>query len=114
MPRGDGTGPFGEGPMTGRAAGYCAGYALPGFAGRPVFGRGAFGPGMGYGRGGGRGYRNRFCATGVPFSAFAVPEPGPVLGRDEEVALLKSESQRLKSVLETIDQRLQQLETEKA
>jgi len=26
MPRGDGTGPWGLGPMTGRAAGYCAGY----------------------------------------------------------------------------------------
>ena len=32
MPRGDGTGPRGFGPMTGRAAGYCAGYSTPGFA----------------------------------------------------------------------------------
>jgi hypothetical protein len=31
MPRGDGTGPRGLGPMTGRAAGYCAGYPTPGF-----------------------------------------------------------------------------------
>ena len=31
MPWGDGTGPAGWGPMTGRAAGYCAGYAVPGF-----------------------------------------------------------------------------------
>lgn len=31
MPRGDGTGPMGMGPMTGRGAGYCAGYATPGF-----------------------------------------------------------------------------------
>jgi hypothetical protein len=31
MPRGDGTGPAGMGPMTGRAAGYCAGYTVPGF-----------------------------------------------------------------------------------
>jgi len=31
MPRGDGTGPAGLGPMTGRAAGYCAGYSVPGF-----------------------------------------------------------------------------------
>jgi hypothetical protein len=28
---GDGTGPAGMGPMTGRAAGYCAGYLVPGF-----------------------------------------------------------------------------------
>ncbi|MBN2030229.1 DUF5320 domain-containing protein [bacterium] len=31
MPRGDGTGPAGMGPMTGRAAGYCAGYPMPGY-----------------------------------------------------------------------------------
>ncbi len=31
MPRGDGTGPAGMGPMTGRAAGYCAGYQTPGY-----------------------------------------------------------------------------------
>ena len=43
MPRGDGTGPGGLGPMTGRAAGYCAGYSVPGFM-NPVLGRGgAFG-----------------------------------------------------------------------
>ena len=32
MPWGDGTGPWGLGPMTGRAAGYCAGYNVPGYA----------------------------------------------------------------------------------
>src|SRR5690606_29649890 len=31
MPRGDGTGPMGEGPMTGRGAGLCAGNVQPGF-----------------------------------------------------------------------------------
>ena len=31
MPRGDRTGPMGMGPMTGRGAGYCAGYDVPGF-----------------------------------------------------------------------------------
>ena len=30
MPFGDRTGPAGLGPMTGRAAGYCAGYGVPG------------------------------------------------------------------------------------
>jgi len=45
MPGGDGTGPAGLGPMTGRAAGYCAGYPVPGFM-NPVPGRAAawFGP----------------------------------------------------------------------
>lgn len=32
MPRGDGTGPNGQGPMTGRGFGYCAGYERPGYA----------------------------------------------------------------------------------
>ena len=31
MPFGDGTGPMGLGPMTGRAAGYCAGFPMPGY-----------------------------------------------------------------------------------
>jgi len=31
MPAGDGTGPMGLGPLTGRAAGYCAGYGVPGY-----------------------------------------------------------------------------------
>ena len=32
MPRGDGTGPLGQGSMTGRAGGYCAGFSTPGYA----------------------------------------------------------------------------------
>ncbi|MEF8788076.1 MAG: DUF5320 domain-containing protein [Planctomycetota bacterium] len=73
MPRGDGTGPAGQGLMTGRAAGYCAGYNMPGYA-NPAGGRarctppagargpappGArpFGTGRGPGRGMGRGFR---------------------------------------------------------
>ena len=86
MPGGDGTGPMGMGPMTGRAAGYCAGYGMPGYA-NPITGRwagpygygwgvrapywgGGFGYGRGFGfgrgRGGGRGWRHRFYATGLP------------------------------------------------
>ena len=34
MPRGDGSGPWGAGPMTGRVAPYCAGYPVPGFVNR--------------------------------------------------------------------------------
>ena len=32
MPFGDGTGPMGLGPMTGRGAGFCAGFGRTGFA----------------------------------------------------------------------------------
>jgi len=41
MPFGDGTGPAGMGPMTGRAAGFCAGYSTPGYM-NPVVGRVGF------------------------------------------------------------------------
>jgi hypothetical protein len=46
MPGGDRTGPAGMGPMTGRAAGYCAGYPMPGYR-NPAFRPGFF-PGYGY------------------------------------------------------------------
>lgn len=55
MPGGDGTGPLGLGPMTGRAAGFCAGYPVPGYT-NPVPGRGFWGRGRGMGRGWGRGF----------------------------------------------------------
>lgn len=54
--------------MTGRGLGYCGGFSGPGF-GR---GTGGWGPGRGWGRGfvgvggGGRGWRHRFWATGLP------------------------------------------------
>jgi hypothetical protein len=38
MPLGDGTGPTGRGAMTGRAAGFCAGYGVPGYRNPGVFG----------------------------------------------------------------------------
>jgi len=37
MPGGDGTGPWGLGPRTGRRAGYCSGYNTPGFANRSIW-----------------------------------------------------------------------------
>jgi hypothetical protein len=53
MPKGDKTGPSGAGPMTGRGAGYCAGYPVPGYVNpmggyRPGWGRGRC---RGFGRG---------------------------------------------------------------
>jgi hypothetical protein len=40
MPRGNGTGPMGMGPMTGRKAGFCAGYSMPGYQNAAGFGGG--------------------------------------------------------------------------
>jgi len=70
MPFGDGTGPMGLGPMTGRGAGFCAGFARPGFASptygylhpysysnlMPVWPGWGWGFGRGLGRGFGRGW----------------------------------------------------------
>jgi hypothetical protein len=57
MPRGDKTGPEGLGSKTGRAAGYCAGYPVPGYMNSTRgYGRGF---GRGYGRGFGRGFGRR-------------------------------------------------------
>lgn len=123
MPRGDGTGPWGLGPMTGRAAGYCAGYPVPGFM-NPFGGRG-FGwwrPGFG---GRGRGWRFRYYATGVPgWMAFGYPAVpyarpvypvpyGPAIPREQEVAALQEQAQFLQDQLEEINNRLKELEAEK-
>jgi hypothetical protein len=50
MPAGDGRGPRGEGPMTGRRAGFCAGGTTPGYAssGQRGMGRGRGGGGRGF------------------------------------------------------------------
>ena len=48
MPSGDGMGPSGWGPMTGRMRGYCAGYNAPGTMIPRL--------GLGFGRGRGRGF----------------------------------------------------------
>lgn len=79
MPRGDQTGPMGQGPRTGRGAGKCSGSDVPGFVsapgGRGMGGGGGRGGG-GRGRGGGgRGRRNMFRATGLTgWQRGAVPE----------------------------------------
>ncbi len=111
MPRGDGTGPAGMGPMTGRAAGFCAGYGMPGYA-NPAFRR-WFGRrgGRGFG-GGGWGRRNWFYASGTPgwmrFGGYAAPyaKPDP----DAEKQALKSEADAVRSELEAIEKRLAEIE----
>lgn len=114
MPRGDGTGPQGMGPMSGRAAGYCAGYGMPGYA-NPIPGRG-FGMGFGRGRGfrgGGRGWRHWFYATGLPgwarFGATAMPQAQPDPGLWKQA--LKAQAQALQSELEAINKRISEIET---
>lgn len=111
MPRGDGTGPMGMGAMTGRRAGYCAGFGMPGYANRG-FGAG-FGRGRGFGMGFGRGWRNRFWAAGAPgwygYGVQPLPygEPNP----EAEKQALKSQAEVLQSELEMIKKRLAEVES---
>jgi len=122
MPRGDGTGPIGLGPMTGRAAGYCAGFGVPGYA-NPIPGAGYFGKGRAFfGRGGGRGrgFRHWYWATGLPgwlragygYPAFGVGvNPyAPEITPKQEADILKNEAEVLKEQLEDIQSRIETLE----
>jgi len=115
MPRGDGTGPAGMGPMTGRAAGYCAGYSVPGFM-NPYGGRGyAARPLGGFGRG--RGYRRSYYATGLPFwlrynpypPVGAAPYVSPEVGPEGEMEQLKQHADALKQQLDDIQARMDEL-----
>ena len=119
MPRGDGTGPMGYGPMTGRAMGYCAGYAVPGYMnpgpggygmgfGRG-WGRGMGGRGRGWGYGYGRGYAAPYAYPPFPAAPYAPPVAPP-----NEGDYLKNRASYLEQELEGIKQRLSELETEEA
>ena len=106
MPGFDGTGPRGQGAMTGGGRGYCA---VPvGETGRQ-FGRGV------YGAGGGRGRRNCFYATGLPgwmraqkgmqsFGGF-----GRVISKEDELSALKNQADFLKQQLEDTQARIQSM-----
>jgi len=122
MPGGDRSGPLGYGPRTGRAAGYCAGYDVPGYA-NPIGFRGGFGRGGGWGGGawgrGGRGWRNRYWATGL--TGWQRASPGyPVMGaaepfdrpptREEELTMLREQSKQLERDLAEMRTRMQELE----
>ena len=102
MPRGDGTGPMGNGPMTGRGAGFCAGLGMPGVA--TAMGRfGGFGCRRGVGggmRGAGLQVRNRFMAQ--PYS-----EVGVTTANEKE--WLSRQMNAVETQLQQVKQRLEQL-----
>lgn len=94
MPGGDATGPMGMGPMTGRAAGFCAGYSVPGYVNN--------GPGRAFGMGFGRGagFRRGFHAGGAPAAA---PDP------ENEKQALKNQAEYLQMQLDAVKKRLKEL-----
>jgi len=110
MPGGDGTGPMGMGPMTGRAAGYCAGYAMPGYA-NPIGGRGrgVWGRGRG-GWGRGRGFGFAAGRFGWAPMGTAYPAYGPVAPtREQEMETLKQQASYFQSALADIQKRIDEL-----
>ena len=102
MPQGDRTGPNGQGPMTGRGAGYCAGFAAPGFM-NAGFGRG-FGRGMGFRRGFGR---RRMIIMPQP----QIMPQEVELTKTEEKKILESDLTDLKTEIKEIEKRLKELST---
>ena len=129
MPRGDKTVPQGVDPMTGEAAGYSAGYPVPGF----VNPNGGLGMGMAYRRrfgGGGRGFRGGYGAAAplnpvdpayMAEAHYVSPHPpvagygspyGPGGNPDQELDMLKNQAAYIEETLENIKNRIDEIETE--
>ena len=97
MPAGDGSGPRGEGPLTGRAMGRCTGNAAGGYATAP-------GRGGGYGFFGRRGGGGRGMRRGYP------QNDAPVYVRKStETDSLKNQVQFVADTIEQIANRVNQL-----
>lgn len=117
MPRGDRTGPDGMGPMTGRGAGFCAGYSSPGYTkGAPRgagFGNGrgrgnGFGRGYGRGNGFGRGFYQNQNYRNNPY-----PNPNPVpYSKESEEQMLNDNLKMLKDEMNNIEKRLDALKSD--
>jgi len=122
---------MGMGPMTGRAAGFCAGYPVPGYM-NPIPGRGwgiGFSHGRGFwSRGGGRGWRHWFYATGLPgwqraamglpaWGMGGVPPYAPYATpptREQELKALKGQAEYFENALSELRKRIEELEDQKA
>ena len=104
MPGMDGTGPMGQGPMTGGRRGWCA-------TGAVGAGRG-FGPGaaMGRGRGGGYGRRNQFYATGLTGWQRAEQAGAEQAGPAQQTTAQSDPLTRIEGALEDVLARLERLE----
>ena len=114
MPRGDRTGPSGMGPMTGRGAGYCAGFAVPGYA-NSWGGRGrGYGFGLGAGWGRGRGWGWRAAGPGYGYLPPSYPV-APVTGlygsqpqdKEAQLSFLKQQAEMLSESLTNIEKQIE-------
>lgn len=127
MPRGDGTGPWGRGPRTGRGAGYCAGNDVPGYLNAAMPPRGGFGMGRGSGRGfgrgmgqgrgfgGGRGHHYPDAPPAYGPGPVDIPPPvyGPAPAPEDEVTYLEGAAKQLGEELKAIKARIGELKKAK-
>jgi len=94
MPRGDGTGPAGQGSMTGRGMGFCAGFNAPGYM------NGEFR--MGFSKGRGFGHRAR------AMQVMPIQQP-TVITEKQEKQFLEQELNALKEEMKEIEERLKEV-----
>ena len=125
MPRFNGTGPRGEGPMTGGGFGNCG---SAGTFRRPYGGRDSSNWGPGYGRGFGRGRssgRRRgfgrgfgpWCGRGRGYGwersyrpAYGPADASPyATGPEDELSMLRDEANAIKDDLDAINRRIEEL-----
>ena len=119
MPKGDRTGPMGLGARRGRAAGFCSGYDVPGYANTEIprgfgMGRNRMNPGWCAFPGGGRGRRQGYSAWGPQRPGYfggysAAPQP---FNPELEKETLENRILALKSELEAIGKRLNELSSQ--
>lgn len=121
MPRGDGTGPWGQGSRTGRGLGYCSGYSTPGYTKGPGMGLGrgfGRGQGIGYGRGlawrrggGGVGFRGNWGVRAPLYEpgVFAQPIYEPAMTPEDQVKMLKQEKEYLESEFKSMTNALEEI-----
>jgi hypothetical protein len=104
VPRGDGTGPMGMGPMTGKGAGFCAGFTVPG----------CMNAGMGFGRGFGRGLgfrRMSYFTPGWVHSGYPASS-GAFTSVVDEKAYLNKQVEVMESHVQEMKNRLKMLNNE--
>lgn len=106
MPGGNGTGPLGMGPRTGRGAGYCSGNAAPGYM-NPVNNRSYQGRGRGNRRGG-RGYGYGFRGVTPVVNPYPFAE-----NQANGIESLENQARYLEESLDNINRQIAELKNRK-
>jgi len=114
MPGGDHTGPWGQGPLTGRAAGYCAGYDRPGTSNcfptsRRGYGRRFFRRGLAFRCGAGWGNSRMAWEENWP-RPVSRPNLTSTVATTSQMAIMQARAEDLAAELKELQQRLALME----